>query len=196
MGFKRISALVVLLSLQLLALASSAAAFTRIIVFGDSLSDDGNIAHRTRGTVGFSYPSTNFDYSNYRFTNDFNTDPASRLYHGTSHEQLAQSFLGLPVATNSLDGGANYAFGGATTEDGTQERTVINNPTPFGGGDISITVDNIGKQVNDYLASNRPDPNALYVMWGGGNDLFDDHSNTNVVATANRVGGLLQRLAR
>src|SRR4029077_20534220 len=41
-----------------------------------------------------------------------------------------------------------------------------------------------------------PDPNALYLLWGGGNDLFDDSSTTNVTATAGRVRVLLDRLAR
>jgi phospholipase/lecithinase/hemolysin len=182
------------------ALQAQAPSFTQIIVFGDSLSDDGNIAHRVRDTFGFSYPSSNpqFNYSDYRFTDDTNTDPAATLYRGLWHEQLAKQFLAPPVATNSLDGGPNatdYAFGGATTKDGTQERTVISNPLPFAGGRFTITIDNLGKQVSDYLASHTADPNALYIIWGGGNDLFDDQSMTNVVNTANRVGGLIQRLA-
>src|SRR5437763_7311798 len=96
-------------------------AFTQVIVFGDSLSDDGNIAHRARDLVGFSYPSSNFNYSDYRFTDDTNTSPAANLYTGTWHEQLAKTFLSLAKATNSLDGGTDYAFGGATTKDGTQD---------------------------------------------------------------------------
>jgi phospholipase/lecithinase/hemolysin len=178
-----------------LVLVSSAFGFSEIILFGDSLSDDGNVAHRVRDVVGFSYPSTNFDYSNYRFTDDFNTYPASGLYHGTWHEQLAQSLLQLPVATNSLDGGTDYAFGGATTQDGAQQRTVVDNPLPLGGGNVAVTVDNMGKQVGDYLATHRPDPNALYIIWGGGNDLLGDDSSANVTATAGRVAALVQRLA-
>ncbi len=176
-------------------LVNTTLAFTQVIVFGDSLSDDGNIAHRVHDTFGFSYPSSNFNYSDYRFTDDFNTAPATNLYRGTWHEQLAKTFLSLPKARNSLDGGTDYAFGGATTKDGAQGRTVINNPFPFTGGDFAITIDNIGKQVNDYLASHSPDPNALYIIWGGGNDLFDDFSTTSVNNTANRVGGLIMRLA-
>src|SRR5438477_3680138 len=174
---------------------AQAPAFTQVIVFGDSLSDDGNIAHRARDLVGFSYPSSNFNYSDYRFTDDTNTSPAANLYVGTWHEQLEKTFLGLAVAKNSLDGGTDYAFGGATTKDGTQDRTIINNPFPFGGGDFTITIDNMGKQINDYLASHATDPNALYILWGGGNDLFDDYRPQSVTDTATRVGLLIISLA-
>lgn len=191
--------------LGLLLIATGAArgqapTFSQIIVFGDSLSDDGNIAHVARDTVGFSYPSSIFNYSDYRFTDEINgiTDPSSSLYSRTWHEQLAKLFLNLPVATNSLDGGPNatdYAFGGATTKDGTQERTIVSNPFPFAGGNYTISIENMGQQVSDFLGSHTPDPNALYIIWGGGNDLFDDQSQANVTNTANRVGGLIQRLA-
>ncbi len=174
--------------------AAQVPSFTQIVVFGDSLSDDGNIAHRTRDDFNISYPGGNFNYSDYRFTNSSDTDPGSGLYAGTWHEQLASDFLMIPVATNSLDGGTDYAFGGATTEDGTSERTVISNPEPFGGGDLTLTIDNMGKQIDDYLAGNTPSANTLYVLWGGGNDLFDDDSASNVSATVGRVVVLMQRM--
>lgn len=192
----------VLLVAALLVAANSfgqtAPTFSQVIVFGDSLSDDGNDAHRTRNAFGISYPSSNFNYSDYRFTNDINTDPATMLYRGTWHEQLEKQFLGFAnAATNSADGGTDYAFGGATTQDGQQTRTLENNPFPFSGGTLSVQIDNMGQQVSDYLASvsNVADANALYIVWGGGNDLFDDHSAANVTATAGRVAGLIQRLA-
>jgi phospholipase/lecithinase/hemolysin len=170
-------------------------AFTKVIVFGDSLSDTGNIAHRVRNKFGFSYPSGLFDYSDYRFTNSSDTVPSSDKFAGVWHEQLARTFLHLPVATNSLDGGANYAFGGATTVDGSTDRTVVHNPNPFAGGDYHITIDNMGKQVADYLAAFTPDPKALYLLWGGGNDLFDDASPAHVIATSKQVNTLIKRLA-
>ncbi|PYK58738.1 MAG: hypothetical protein DME43_10620 [Verrucomicrobia bacterium] len=194
MGIIKLLSVAVFLATPLLVNAQ-APVFTQVIVFGDSLSDDGNIAHRVRDTIGFSYPSSNFNYSDYRFTDDTNTSPAANLYVGTWHEQLEKTFLGLAVAKNSLDGGTDYAFGGATTKDGTQDRTIINNPFPFGGGDFTITIDNMGKQINDYLASHAADPKALYVLWGGGNDLFDDYNAQSVTDTATRVGLLIIRLA-
>lgn len=176
--------------------AQSVPAFTQVIVFGDSLSDDGNIRHRLEEEAFISYPGGEFNYSDGRFTNSSDTDPNSGTYAGTWHEQLALTFLGLSAATNSLDGGTDYAFGGATTESGTREVTVISNPDPFVGGDFTVTIDNLGKQVDDYLAANTVDPAALYIVWGGGNDLFDDDSAENVTATAQRVAGLVEQLAR
>ena len=53
--------------------------FSQIIVFGDSLSDTGNIRNRTSERSGgiVDYPSHTFNYSNGRFTNDDDTDPSS-----------------------------------------------------------------------------------------------------------------------
>jgi phospholipase/lecithinase/hemolysin len=194
MGIRTIFTVVIFLTTPTI-FNAQAVVYSQVIVFGDSLSDDGNVAHRVRDTVGFSYPSSNFNYSDYRFTDDTNTSPAANLYVGTWHEQLEKTFLSLPLAKNSLDGGTDYAFGGATTKNGTQERTLEDNPFPFAGGSLAVTIDNMGKQVDDYLATHPADPNALYVVWGGGNDLFDNHSAQSVVDTANRVGGLITRLA-
>ena len=176
--------------------AQTVPAFSQVIVFGDSLSDDGNIRHRLEDQYFISYPGGDYNYSDGRFTNSSDTDPNSGTYAGTWHEQLALTFLGLPASTNSLDGGVDYAFGGATTEADTREVTVISNPDPFIGGELTVTIDNLGKQVNDYLADHTIDPAALYVVWGGGNDLFDDDSSANVTATAERVAGLVEQLAR
>jgi phospholipase/lecithinase/hemolysin len=171
----------------------TAPAFTQIVLFGDSLSDTGNVRARTNsktsGTI--DYPSHTFNYSNGRFTNDNATDPASNTYAGVWHEQLARTFLGLSAATYSLGGGTNYAFGGATTNDGTHQETAVS--TPF--GDVNITVDDMGKQMDDYLAAHTVDPNALYIVWGGGNDLRNDNSAANVTATAARATALVSRLA-
>src|SRR5689334_25445935 len=191
-----LSLLVTLFLLTPSAWAQTAPAFTQVVVFGDSLSDDGNVRHVMEDDYFVSYPGGDFDYSDGRFTNSSDTDPSSDLYADTWHEQLARDFLGLGAPTNSLDGGTDYAFGGATTADGTIDVTVINNPFPFGGGDFTLTVDNLGKQVDDYLASNTPDPAALYILWGGGNDLFDDDSSDHVAETAANVAGLVEQLAR
>ncbi len=50
--------------------------------------------------------------------------------------------------------------------------------------------------MDDYLGGNSPDPAALYIVWGGGNDLFDDDSAASVTAAANNVAELVKQLAR
>ena len=168
--------------------------FTNIVVFGDSLSDTGNVAHVTNATLGVRYPGPLFNYTDGRFTDGLDTTPSvPATPHtpllGVWHEQFAQIFTGLAVAKNSLDGGSNYAYGAATTQDGTSTIS-------YDGA--MINVENMGMQVTDYLT--RPggsvDPNALYVVWGGADDLFTDASPANLVAAPARLAALTNRLAQ
>src|SRR2546430_15620965 len=76
--------------LGLTAIAQQASpAFTGIVVFGDSLSDTGNVRARTNSKTGgaIDYPSHTFNYDNGRFTNDNATDPASHPYFRVRPEQ-------------------------------------------------------------------------------------------------------------
>ncbi len=168
--------------------------FSRVIVFGDSLSDVGNVREKVQDKFFISYPGGDFNYSDGRFTNSSDTDPRSVDFQGVWHEQLASRFLGLPAATASLRGGLNYAFGGATTEEGSQDVTVFNNPTPFQGGTNTVTIDNIGRQLDRYLNEQTVDPQALYIIWGGGNDLFKDQSANTILGSAQRVVANVNRL--
>ena len=143
--------------------------YSQLIIFGDSLSDVGNDADVSDDKYGVRVPGPGPDgavnYTDGRFTSGKDTDPASSLHGGVWHEQLAKIFLGLPAATASLDGGLDYAYGGGTTEDGTRE-------LDFTGG-LGITVNNLGQQVSDYVAKYpTADPAALYIVWGGANDIF------------------------
>ncbi|HEY0757780.1 MAG TPA: Ig-like domain repeat protein [Acidisarcina sp.] len=183
-------------ALLLLCCVSLAAAqgspFTSIVIFGDSLSDTGNVAHVTASDFAVRYPGPSFNYSDGRFTDGSDTSPAAKAYFGVWHEQLAKAFFGLTPTKNSLDGGQNYAFGDATTQDGT---TTVSY-TPAGLPTVMITIDNMGQQVTNYLASNTVDPKALYVLWGGGDDLFNDPSQGNLVAAPARIAALVTRLAQ
>src|SRR4051812_3077032 len=167
--------------------------FSQVVVFGDSYSDTGNLRARviakTGGTVDF--PSHAYNYATGRYTNDDATVPASTSYAGLWHEQLSTTLLNIPRATYSLVGGTDYAFGGATTKDGTTDVAVVSTPS----GDVTVTIDHMGKQLDDYLAAHVIEPNALYVLWGGINDLLQDDSAASVTATAARVTALFSRLA-
>src|SRR3954471_12462389 len=131
-----------LVTLVSLAIASAgfpqkAPAFSPIVIFGDSLSDTRNRRDRTDSKSGgaVQFPSGTFNYSDGRWTNSSDTDPGSATYVGVWHEQLAHTFLNIPAATYSESGGTNYAFGGATTKNGTHEETVVSPPL---FGDVTI----------------------------------------------------------
>jgi outer membrane lipase/esterase len=176
------------------AMLRAQATFSTVVVFGDSLSDTGNVAHVTQNAFGVRYPGDNpllgFDYTDGRFTDGKDTQPAAVSYFGVWAEQLAAAFPSKLVLKNSLDGGTDYAFGDATTQDGT---TTLG--ATIGGQTVGITIENMGQQVTDYLATN-PKPNAqtLYVLWGGANDLYADDSAAGVTAAVQREIALMQRL--
>ncbi len=183
--------------------ADATTPFSQIIVFGDSLSDTGNDAHRANDNYGIRFPGPSVfdstgdastDYTDGRFTDGMDTDPSAVLYKGVWHEQLATLFLGMKAVDPSLDGGTDYAFGGATTGDG---QSVLSEED----GAVSLHVDNVQRQVATYFDSNTPDPAALYIVWAGANDLFDDmgEDQASYDATANAASNnevaSIQRLA-
>lgn len=116
--------------------AAQAQEFTGFYVFGDSLSDSGNIAQAQGLPPGYSFTT--------------NPDPVAA-------EIIAAAF-GLP-GLNSLSGGPNFAWGGACVN----AAAPCLNPVP-----------NISSQVTQYLSltGGVADPNALYSIWGGANDIF------------------------
>lgn len=71
--------------------------FSSLIVFGDSLSDIGNISSATFGSTPGPY------YSNGRFSN------------GPVYAESLATGLGLPTLTRSTSGGNDFAYGGAQT---------------------------------------------------------------------------------
>ncbi|VVC77022.1 Phosphatidylcholine-sterol acyltransferase [Aquicella siphonis] len=133
----------------------------KIVVFGDSLSDSGNIfsltamAHNSIPLI----PVIPKDppYYNGRFSNGLIwTDHLAMEMHA---EQI------------------NYAYGGSWAEPFKDSKLII----PFG----------LGMQVNFYLVSSALDfhkENHLYVIWSGGNDYVNgradaDEATTNTVAS-------------
>ncbi|MBB3228016.1 outer membrane lipase/esterase [Luteibacter sp. Sphag1AF] len=145
----RISHLAGAISVALFFSAGAAAAdFQQVVAFGDSLSDNGNVAYLSGSPVAS------------RFT----TNP------GTVAVENIAKYFNLTLDP-SLKGGTDYAYGGA--------RVALANPVPS-------TV----SQVQSYLTANggKANPNALYTMWIGANDLLAATQNPAnaqvIVATA------------
>lgn len=125
--------------------------FSGLYAFGDSLSDTGNISTATAGVL----PNSNI-YSDGRFSNG-----------NVWVQDLAQN-LGLAVPTASLQGGTDYAYGGAETGQ-TSVHTVNPSDLPSQLAQFAVNVPN-------------PSPNALYTVWAGSNDVLDIANSTQTPA--------------
>ncbi len=183
--------------------ARAQTSFDAIVVFGDSLSDTGNIAHLVQNATGglITYPGDNqalgLNYTAGRFTDGTDTQPPAQAYFGVWIEQLAASLPAKPAVKDALDGGTNYAYGDATTGPGTTSET---------DDGITITLHNMGQQVADYQANVAsasaagPTAQTLYVLWGGANDLYQaasagtDLTAATTAAVTNELS-LVQQLA-
>lgn len=129
----------------LLSATAQAAAYSAMYVFGDSLSDNGNITDPLN--------RTSFPYADGRFSN------------GPVAVEYLANRLGVPLY--------DYAVGGATTG--------LTNPFAW-----SLPDSGMMNQVQNF-ASAHPggvDPNALYVVWGGPNDLLSSANPAAAVAGA------------
>jgi outer membrane lipase/esterase len=132
---------------------SARAGFTDMVIFGDSLSDQGNVYLLTSSipVIPLTPPPEYTDGINVgRFTN------------GLNYIDYLSSSLGLSLSP-SLAGGSNYATGGARTDSAS-----------IGG--VPIGAFSLLDQRDNYLSSlgsSGIDPGALHVVWGGSNDLTD-----------------------
>lgn len=148
------------------ATASFTATFNQLVVFGDSLSDTGNVSIATNGL----FPGAN--YAPGRFTDGPNTTPASNAPAGLWVDQLAAK-LGVsdPQPVLAGGGGSNYAFASATTG--------------------SNGLYNISDQVGLYglTQPGGASASALFTLWGGANDLFNN-ANAPTTAAANLAGDI------
>jgi outer membrane lipase/esterase len=163
--------------------------YTSIVVFGDSLSDTGNFADLTQAKYGVRIPGTYADYTDGRFTDGDDTLPRAQKYYGVWIEQLAAMLPAKPLIKNSLDGGTDYAYGDATNANGTATVT-------FGTSNaFSVNINNIGRQITDYLATSPGiNDKTLFVVWGGANDLLDATSTDDIVKAAIDQAINIQRL--
>jgi outer membrane lipase/esterase len=135
-----------------------ASAYSAMYVFGDSLSDTGNVYAATAGTV----PAA--PYAPGRFSN------------GPVWVETLSANLGLGAVNPSSLGGKNYAWGGAVT-----------------GPALTSTFPTLTQQAGIYLGNvgGVADANALYVVWGGGNDVRAG----NVASTVSNLVAIITSLA-
>jgi phospholipase/lecithinase/hemolysin len=152
----------VLASVAFATLASVPATATTLYVFGDSLVDAGNVAIATGNTI----PDPAQGYYQGRFNNGLNyVDYLNQTLNGAN-------------TVASLAGGTNFAWGGS--------RAIGNG---FGG----FPTPGLPQQLGGYLATTGglADPNGLYVINFGGNDLFGIASGDTGGLTPEQVVNLL-----
>ncbi|MEH2181998.1 SGNH/GDSL hydrolase family protein [Nostoc sp.] len=132
---------------------ASALSFDRLYVFGDSLSDTGNIYNASGKTYPQSPP-----YFDGRFSD-------GRLWVDYLGEQLGlKPTLLTTIPSTPPTQGINFAFGGASS--GLDNAVLPNQNLP---GVLKQVLGFAGTlQANNQTA----DPNALYTLWGGANDFF------------------------
>lgn len=182
--FYRLFRLRVLPVLAMLVVACSATLayakdYTRIVIFGDSLSDTGNLAHLYQDKFNVRLPGPAFDYTDGRFTDGVDTLPAAQKYFGVWVEQFAAAMPSHPRVKNSLDGGTNYAYAFAFTGNGTSLFFPDDDVT------FAVNVNNMGQQITDYLATKpKINDSTLFVIWGGANNLTNATGPADVVNAA------------
>jgi phospholipase/lecithinase/hemolysin len=132
---------------------ASAQSLTRLVSFGDSLSDVGNVNGATFGiSPGSSYFSGRFSNGNV-----WTERLSSRLQLGNTQ-------------TPSRSGGRNYAYGGVRTGSGS---------TNFFG---IFNFPNAGAQIEQFLSGNAPTPTDLFTLFIGGNDFIDGQTDVSIPA--------------
>lgn len=148
------------LALSFTALGAYAGPYSNMYVFGDSLSDSGNdLQLFAAPDPAKSLQAADLPASSY-YTDGTNT---GRFTNGLNYaDRLADSFgLTLTPSTPPI-GGNNYAHGGARSQ--------------YVRGDVALYgALSFNQQIDSYLTRSGgvADPNALYVLWIGANDMAD-----------------------
>ncbi len=163
------------------------AGYSNMFVFGDSLSDSGNIL--------LASPSLSFL--------PLKPVPGAPYFQGRASngpvavEVLAQHLQLSLTPSLAPSGGNNFAYGGARTDTHAFE---VLAPVLFPGQSVDVDFD-VLSQLSQFNAANvSVDPNALYVVFAGSNNLQDairaagaDPANATAIAQAaiaNAVGDL------
>ena len=162
-------------SCLLMHMAHGTPTYSQTVFFGDSLSDTGNLAHQASGSFLIGLFGG-------RVESSFTTNP------DTTWAKVLAAELGHSAEASSK-GGTNYAVGGAKVN--------TNESQAFG----LIQIPSTHTQITDYLkkTGDQADPEALYTVWIGANDLLGATS-TNPLQTlataAMSQGDAVNRLAQ
>ncbi len=164
--FNQLKKIIVTCGVGLL-LGNAHASFTSMVVFGDSLSDTGNVRSLTSAFSPPAFP--NFSGAPGRFSDGpvWVETLAAGLGLPLGSQNSNQLLTGSGVVSIGAPGGQNYAYGGA--------RTGL-------GGVVGPTTGLLGQLAAWNGAafasslSRAADPNALYVVLAGANDLRDARS--------------------
>ena len=132
--------------------SASSATFSNVYVFGDSLSDAGYFRPFFQGLTAQGFPPALVPILG-RFT----TNP------GPVWSELVAQFYGVTPNPSNVEGGTIFAQGGARVS------TIPGFVTPPGQPQRPVST-----QIDEFLAASggSADPNALYTVWAGANDLF------------------------
>ncbi|MDF0605056.1 autotransporter domain-containing protein [Neisseriaceae bacterium TC5R-5] len=153
------SKLMTILTSVLLCLPVAAKAYDQIYFFGDSLSDVGAFG----GQIGFP------DNARWTTANGPNWTNVLSRYYGLS------SIANNPLNSRTSSTGNNYAQGGAQAQSSVVNVSI--GPDDLAGG---LAIQELPQQIGFYLqrTGGRADPNALYSVWIGGNDIGAAASNS------------------
>lgn len=145
--------------LCLMPFRASAGAATGIYVFGDSLSDPGNVFQTSLLAVGTGLPAP--PYFEGRFSNGY-------LWVDYLSKQLGfQLTPATEVSPEAAVHAVSFAYGGATT--GTDN--TVDAALPGLQQEV--------EQFQQFVTQTKLDPNALYALWIGANDYLPDGSLSN-----------------
>lgn len=145
--------------------------YNSITFFGDSLTDGGYFSPVTQQIPGVTESG--------QFTTNPDNTWATPFAHQLGLTSLANTFGG-QTGNQAVHNQAinNYAIGGA------KAGVEVTNSN-FG---FDIPVASASSQIDQYLANNKIDPNGLYVVWAGANDLLaasEDSANAqNIIGSA------------
>ncbi len=143
--------------------------YSGVTFFGDSLTDGGYFSPITQGT-----PPLGLGLNE---SGQFTTNP-DNTWATSFAEQLGTTSVANTVGNPQT--GNNYAIGGARAG-----VDIVN--TDFG---VNVPVASVNSQVNGYLTNKKVDPNGMYVVWGGANDLLAAAANpANALNTISSAAG-------